>query len=102
MGIFVRTSHGPLQVMVARYDAMVCFVSVRVATESDRKIDFSQRVSWSWHVLRVVGSVWRQSRAPGAQCGQSRASEMDSLSTVAGAVAAGRSAAILGIPNKDS
>ena len=30
---------------VARHDAMVCFVSVRVATESDRKIDLSQRVS---------------------------------------------------------
>ena len=45
MGIFVRTSHGPLQVMVARYDAMVCFVSVRVATESDRKIDLSRTVS---------------------------------------------------------
>ena len=29
----------------ARRGAMVCFVSVRVATESDRKIDLSQRVS---------------------------------------------------------
>ena len=29
----------------ARRSAMVCFVSVRVATESDRKIDLSQRVS---------------------------------------------------------
>ena len=37
----------------ARRGAMVCFVSVRVATESDRKIDLSQRVSQ--HVLRVVG-----------------------------------------------
>ena len=37
----------------ARRSAMVCVVSVRVATESGRKIDLSQRVSQ--HVLRVVG-----------------------------------------------
>ena len=28
----------------ARRDAMVCFVLLRVATESDRKIDLSQRM----------------------------------------------------------
>ena len=48
MDFYGWTSRGPLQlVMVHAVErgAMVCFVSVRVATESDRKIDLSQRVS---------------------------------------------------------
>ena len=58
MDIYDWANRGPLELMVVHaavqwFALFRCVCSDRVATESDRKIDLSQRVSQ--HVLRVVG-----------------------------------------------
>ena len=69
--------------------AMVCFILPRMSTESDRKIDLSQRVfstCCKWLVLCLSG-------ASQAQYGRSPASETDRPSTVASVLASVCSAA---------
>ena len=90
MDFYGWISRGPLQLVMVH--AVVQWFALFRCVWRPRAIARSTSHSVC-HSTCCEWLVWRQSRAPGAQSGQSPASDMDSARTVAGAVAAGRSAA---------